>query len=306
MTHPAAKSPAPTSTDPVLEALRALPDGPWQDITPRVMDRIRAESDAETESVVSALRALPPIEGRDLTSGVMTAIHRIELHRRRLFFLYRGAAAAACAVLFLGIGLWKRETVVSVSEPQTALASIDLSTPSAAAAWLLEAQQPNGGWDTTALGGRPEHQPALTALGLLALHRQAPAANREAVLCGAEKLCDFQNHDGSFGRGDAVRINQGLVTAVLLELNQSLHSDALGESLASALSFSRRMSTQRDGFWGYTAEASDGTLFASGLPLRHGTATPEALNAELKLLLRHGTEASHNRFYQNCLVALSL
>lgn len=286
----------------VVRALESLPEEPRRDIAGRVMEAVREEDRREIEAVQEALRGLPPFEGRDIAPDVMARIRRGE-RRRKLAARFGWAAAAACAaaVLGAGIALWRPEAEAP------AVADVDLSTPAAGAAWLLAAQLPEGGWDTTAFGGRPEHKPALTALGLLALHRQDPAGNREAVRRGAEALCAQQHADGSFGRGGALRINQGLVTAVLLEINQSLHSEKLGESLASALSFSRRAMAMGDGSWGYTCEAGprNGALFASDAPARRGIELHEALEDGLHALPRLSPGADENRFYQSCLAVLA-
>ena len=283
----------------VVHALKALPEYPATDITGRVMAAVREENRREQDSIVEALRALPDVKRHDIAPSVMEKIRRMEFRRKRIALFLR-VSAAACAVAVVGAAWLLNQSAQNTDEP-------DLSTPAAGAAWLLEAQLPGGGWDTTAFGGRPEHKPALTALALLALHRQDPAGNREAVLRGAEALCAQQGADGSFGRGGALRINQGLVTAVLLEVNQSLHSERIGESLAAALSFARRAAATGDGSWGYSCDSApkDGTLFASDLPARRGPALRDALEEGLQSLPRMSPGAEENRFYQSCLAVLA-
>ena len=176
-------------------------------------------------------------------------------------------------------------------------------------AWLLARQSPEGGWDRETLGGRPEFAPALTALGLLALHRQDPAANREAVLRGALALCSMQAPDGSFGRGEALRLNQNLVSAVLLELNQDLRATPVGESIARALDFSRRQAAFGDGVWGYAGGAPKpraAGLF--GVPSDDGAPLLAALREGLRDLPRLCPAVSGGGFpfYNACLAALDL
>ena len=172
-------------------------------------------------------------------------------------------------------------------------------------AWLLERQLPQGGWDAETLGDRPEFAPALTALGLLALHRQAPEANREAVLRGATALCAMQAPDGSFGRGEALRLNQTLVSAVLLEINQSLRSPVLGEAIAAAQSFSRRAAASGDGTWGYASGAGRHPAAAGLFAAPGGSSPQQALRDGLRDLPRLRT-ADDTPFYTACLAALDL
>lgn len=287
----------------VVRALKSLPEAPRRDIAGRVMELVREEDRRELDAVQETLRGLPPFEGKDIAPDVMARIRRDE-RRRKMAVRFGRVAAAACAVALLGVGIARWH---SGADAPPVVADVDISTPEAGAAWLLAAQLPEGGWDTTAFGGRPEHKPALTALGLLALHRQDPAGNREAVRRGAEALCAQQHADGSFGRGGALRINQGLVTAVLLEINQSLHSERLGESLAAALSFSRRAMAMGDGSWGYSCEPGprNGALFASEAPARRGPELHEALEDGLHALPRLSPGADENRFYQSCLAVLA-
>lgn len=249
--------------------------------------QVQEQVQEDFNDVIGALRALPEREGRDLVPAVMEGVRRMRARELQRRIWLRGLAAAACVAVFVGGG-----AVSLVGKRPVGGVAMDLSTPEAGAAWLLASQLPGGGWDTTALGGRPEHGPALTALGVLALHRQDAEGNRAAVLRGVEALCGLQNEDGSFGHGGAVRINQGLVTAVLLELNQGLHSETIGEHLAGALAFSRRAAAMKDGAWGYRADVNCGR-FTAGMEV-----TPEMLEV--------GLQAEQNRFYRSCLAALAL
>lgn len=261
------------------------------------------------DSVLDTLRQVPSYPDVDIAPKVMRQVRRFEMRRRLAICLGRATAVAACVAILWGIQALHQASTDTSSLREVVLADTDLSTPEAGAAWLLAAQRPDGSWDTTAFGGRPEHQPALTALGLLALHRQNPEGNRQAVLHGAEALAALQGNDGSFGRGDALRINQGLVTAVLLELNQSLHSDRIGECLADALSFARRSATMGDGAWGYAdapMKRTDGALFAARFPVQRAPALHDALEDSLQALPRMAPDIDENRFYRSCLAAMAI
>ena len=302
--------PASNDFSHIEEALRRLADAPCPDIVPRVMERVREMDRVDIETTEAALRAIPPYAGRDIVPDVMAAIRARE---NRLLRLRRWGlgAVAACAVAALGIGTALRAPNPGrdVSLPaETTVADVDLSSPEAAAAWLRQAQRPDGSWDSAALGNRPEHWPALSALGLLALHRQDPVGNRDAVLRGAEALCARQEQDGGFGRGSAARLNHGLVTAVLLEVNQTLHSERVGESLAGALAFARRTAAMGDGSWGYSpsSQRDGGSLFAKTFPSRGAEFAKSTLDEGLDALPDCSPEEDENLFYRSCLAALDL
>lgn len=271
---------------------------------------------AEPDFVLEALRNLPDAaDGRDIVPDVLAAVRRIEARDRFFRPLRRYGIAAALALLAGGVVAlqsgWGRASAGASAAPAAIAGARDILTPADGARWLLEHQRPGGGWDTSVLGGRPEHRPALTALGLLALHRQDPDGNREAVLQGAEALCAMQGADGSFGPHGAVRLNQGLVSAVLLELNQTLRSPKVGASLSQALSYARRTVAMGDGSWGYSRSGEvgphDGALFAAASGALRAPELRQALEGGLQALPRLApTAAEQSRFYDSCIAALGI
>ena len=325
----------------VLQAARTEYE-PARDVTPAVMAAVAeidardieetlaelrgalADDDAGTAGVQQQGKGARPGKQKkrkgsakgDFTAATMRIVRtlaaeeRARAEKRRRFF--RDIArhilqTAAVAALLLGTA----RMLVAPTAPSQASLATSTTIPSrggAAGAWLLARQLPQGGWDAATLGDRPEFAPALTALGLLALHRQDPAANREAVLRGAAALCAMQAPDGSFGRGEALRLNQTLVSAVLLELNQSLQSPVLGETIAAALDFSRRAAASGDGTWGYASgHATAGRRPAAGLFAEPAEATSpqRALRDGLRDLPRLRPAAAAP-FYTACLAALDL
>ena len=317
---------------------------PARDIVPAVMAAVAEIDAADMADTVAMLREAFPDDGAETTQHVqlqggakkkrkgaakgdfvattMRAVRALaaeaaaRTEKRRLFFratVRHILQTAAVAALLLGtarmlVAPRPVSTVQGSLSTCAAAPSRGCATKGCAAEWLLARQLPQGGWDAATLGDRPEFAPALTALGLLALHRQDPAANRGAVLRGATALCAMQAPDGSFGRGEALRLNQTLVSAVLLELNQSLQSPILGEAIAAALDFSRRAAASGDGTWGYASgHAPAHRRHAAGLFAEPAdVASPQrALRDGLRDLPRLRPAAAES-FYTACLAALNL
>ena len=305
-----------------IRVLQGLPVyEPRRDVAPAVMEAVAAIDADDMAVTAEALRALALSDHqprRNVTHATMCAVRHLANNEPDPFFrlppLRAVLRAAAAAALFLGVAatLVQRPGVTESGEAtsRTAAASpLRVDSRSAARAWLLDRQLPDGGWDAETLGGRPEFAPALTALGLLALHREDPGADREALLRGVAALCAMQAPDGSFGRGEALRINQNLVSAVLLELNQDLRSPLVGSAIASALDFSRRQAAFGDGSWGYAgAPARPRAAGLFGVPANPGAPLLAALRDGLRELPRLCPAASGAGFpfYNACLVALDL
>ena len=311
-----------------IRVLQGLPVyEPRRDVAPAVMEAVAAIDADDMAATTEALRALALSDHqprRNVAHATMCAVrHLANNEPEPLFHLPSRVAllrAAAVAVLLLGATrmlVWspKSEVRSPKSEVRSAKSEVQLAdgAKSMAAreggAWLLERQTPEGGWDEATLGDRPEFAPALTALGLLALHRQDPAANHAAVLRGAAALCAMQAADGSFGRGEALRLNQNLVSAVLLELNQELRSPLVGQAIARALDFSRRAAASGDGAWGYAGGAPRpraAGLF--GAPANGDAPLLAALREGLRDLPRLCPAVSDGGFpfYNACLAALDL
>lgn len=304
---------APVEEAETIRPLQALPVyEPQRDVAPAVMEAVAAIDAADMAATADALRALPPYQPRrNVAHSILCAVRHLAKASPEPFFQLpsRWAAlrAAAVAALLLGTAGLLVQRPVGPSRGTVAAQGAPSASPvREGGAWLLARQLPQGGWDAATLGGRPEFAPALTALGLLALHREDPAANRTALLRGAEALRAMQAPDGSFGRGEALRLNQTLVSAVLLEINQTLQSPVLGESIAAALDFSRRAAASGDGTWGYASGAAHRRPAAAGLFASPGGTSPErALREGLRDLPRL-RPADDTPFYTACLAALDL
>lgn len=303
---------SPVEEAETIRLLAALPTyEPRRDIAPAVMEAVTTLDAAEMAAAAEALRAIPPPRPRrDITVSTMNAVRHIAKKERARPFLHLPSRAAllrtaAIAALLLGVA------GLLVRTPGAAPARGRASNPrTQAGAWLLERQRPGGGWDEATLGGHPECAPALTALGLLALHREAPDANREAVRRGAFALCAMQEADGGFGRGAALRLNQNLATAVLIELNRDLRSPLVGEAIARALAFSRRNEALGDGAWAYSGSGASKTRRAAA-----GLFGAPSDDAWLRAALRDGlrdlprfrpAREGAGAFYGACLTALDL
>jgi len=247
----------------------------------------------DRREMVDALLALPQAETVDLVSQVMSQIDQ----QRPAFNWRRGLTwtAAAAAMLVLTFSLLRPQPQAPLPAPAGAsVASLEdqpeEAPPSFAAAhaeavaWLVAQQQADGRWDVAALGGRRQHEPALTALALLAIRGEHDKPVCEQALeRGIAALVAMQNPDGSFGGdGDFRMYNHGMATTALLRLwdcGAASHHDALD----SAVAFTRR-AQQLGGGWGYqpgdghgqpNASVSAWQLEALGLARQHGWGDPQ-------------------------------
>ncbi len=247
----------------------------------------------DAEEIVAALRALPQAETVDLVSQVMTRLdqQRPAINWRR--GLIWTAAAAALLILTFSILREQPRTPLQTPAVDTVATTEDQTTeelPSFAAAhaeavaWLVAQQHEDGRWDVAALGGRRQHEPALTALALLAIRgQQEEPACEKALERGISALVAMQNPDGSFGGADDFMMyNHGMATTALLRLwdaGAAVHREALD----SAIAFTRR-AQQLDGGWGYQPGNGNGQpntsvsawqLEALGLARQHGWGDPQ-------------------------------
>lgn len=219
---------------------------------------------------LAALRALPPVEGRDITAAVIASLpaHRVDSPLRRL--LHQPLLRAAAVALAAGVGLslllrsaWQSPDTAAVPLPPVADAATPADARREAAEWLAAAQQPDGTWDVSALGGRDEHAPALAALALMALQDQANSLYEPALRKGATALLAMQRATGCFGKeGSFQMYNHGIATVALLRLQASGVLESPHEPLERAVAFIRS-AQQPEGGWGYQPGSSDDVANAS-------------------------------------------
>jgi hypothetical protein len=220
-------------------------------------------ADAEAfRAVVAQLRTWPESHVREgFSTRVMAKIDEAEARRERgtagyaRFALspWRGLAAAACAVLLLGIAYLTMNRLM----PRAARAGDD-------AAWLASAQEPDGSWDPASHGGSAAYRPALTALSALALARSGDAYE-EAVQKACLALARDQQPSGAFGgKGRAERYNHAITTYALASL--APRYPAVKPILSRAVAFIRESQTASGG-WDYVA-GSEGNAALTAWNLR--------------------------------------
>ncbi len=171
------------------------------------------------------------------------------------------ASAAAAAVIVVGVG-W-----IALRDrgdgPEGKLVTVE-SALLRAHAWLVAAQDPDGGWDPSHWEGDPEYRVGLSALAVLAL--ESGGARDEAaklsIARGVEFLSRKQTESGLFGREfRGAMYNHGLATLALTRVaarGEPVPPDVLERGLA------RLVALQRGGWWGYAAETSEDPPIPNG------------------------------------------
>lgn len=229
---------------------------------------------SEVTEIVAALRSLPQQEMPDIVPAVMARIagrRRLYLPELNLSRLARAAgillvAGAAALAIFHSFrhqitGPCLTFTERDKTEEETSLSASNAR--SEALAWLADTQRQDGTWDVLALGGRPAHAPALTALALMALQDADDDSFRETIMRGAEALRQMQSPSGLFGTEDPFMMyNHGMATVALLRIFSGHPQQSLKPALDAAIDFIRT-AQQPAGGWGYRPAALAGSAEAN-------------------------------------------
>jgi len=130
-----------------------------------------------------------------------------------------------------------------------------------ALAWLEASQEPDGGWDAARWGARPEFTVGVTALALLALGADRPAAlagpRAGTLRRGLDYLVRRQAAGGRFGpEGAGTMYNHSMATLALLEAWARRPEPAWGAAAERGLAFIRAEQRAAGG-WGYTRGPRD-------------------------------------------------
>lgn len=190
------------------------------------------------------------------------------------FVLWATAAAACLAIAAAGWTLYQRvfaeraaakppETLAGRTPPAPEKEPCPYATEAEqAVAWLCRTQEGNGSWDAAKWGAKKQFEPAVTALGLLAMlgdEENGPNPARDAARKAAIRyLLDQQNEAGHIGPVfDAAPYNHGIATVALLKAYEHGRNPALKTALDRALAAIVGRQTPEGG-WGYM-QTSDTT-----------------------------------------------
>ena len=222
---------------------------------------------AEAEAVRATVRQVRAAARREpspgLTRRILQALPAEPDARPAFHPAFWPLRIAAALLLAAGAGL----LVARVREHQQTRASLDRERltrqADAAAAWIAAQQEADGTWRPSRTGGNDAYRPALTALALMALQRQAPEAQAGAIRRGVAALVALQTPEGAFCRIRAARLyNHAFAANALFALPPRLAR--LPEVQAArdrALAFSLAAQTPQ-GAWDYDADGSGNTALS--------------------------------------------
>ncbi len=177
--------------------------------------------------------------------------------------LARPAQLALAASLVLLLGAW---FAVRIGERRDAAARQSLTlgrSADQAACWIAGQQEADGSWRPSRSGGADAYRPALTALSILALCRQAPERHAEAIRRGVRALTAMQTRDGAFGDHPHGRLyNHAFAGQVLFALPPAfVRMPGVGQARDQAIAFSLAMQNDQGG-WDYTRDGTGNTALS--------------------------------------------
>ena len=226
-----------------------------------------AETAAALRDTVRRMRAAPLREtSPDLTRRILQALPAEDAEPPRLRFTFRPLRAAAAAVLLLAVGL----SLLSATRVQRrrqdaagAQRQLLVRQSGAAAAWIASQQEADGTWSPSRTGGNDAYRPAMTALAIMALQQQAPAAQSAAIRRGAAALVAMQTEDGAFCRTRGARLyNHAFAANALFALPSPLSLEPdVRAARERALAFSLAAQNSQ-GAWDYTDDGTGNTALS--------------------------------------------
>ena len=225
---------------------------------------------AEAEAVRATVRQVRAAARREpspgLTRRILQALPAEDAEPPRLRFTFRPLRAAAAAVLLLAVGL----SLLSATRVQRrrqdaagAQRQILERQSGAAAEWIASQQEADGTWRPSRTGGNDAYRPAMTALAIMALQQQAPAAQSAAIRRGAAALVAMQTEDGAYCRTRGARLyNHAFAANALFALPSPLSLEPdVRAARERALAFSLAAQNSQ-GAWDYTDDGTGNTALS--------------------------------------------
>ena len=225
-----------------------------------------ADEVAATLRTVQAVREAPQrTPSADLTERIMQEAlpsdAPLATPRRRPFVAAWIAAAAALIILcgFVFYTLNREHQMTPHDLRAQALAQQTRQ----AADWIVDQQDADGAWSPSRTGGNEAYRPALTALAILALQRQAPTEYADAIRRGANALVAMQTETGAFCRNPGAQLyNHAFATTALLALPPELaQAPAIQAAGKRAIAFSLQAQNAQ-GAWDYARDGSGNTALS--------------------------------------------
>lgn len=220
-----------------------------------------AEAVRET---VRRMRAAPYREpSPGLTARIMQALPGARAPRPRMRLVFRLARAAALLVVLGGVVLVVTRNQDRRQATADAYRQRLVRQSGEAALWIAAQQEPDGTWSPSRTGGNDAYRPALTALAIMALQRQAPEAQAASIRRGVAALVAMQTPEGAFcQRRGAQLYNHAFAANALFALPEHLAREpAVEAARARALAFSLAAQNPQGG-WDYTADGPGNTALS--------------------------------------------
>jgi len=207
-------------------------------------DRLQEDGDLPCRDMTDVVMRRLPMDAADWTQ------------RGMLIFWGRALRIAAALVVVLGT----MHVVSNRRNPASGPVPVDMraSAVRSGQAWLLEQQEPDGGWDVAALGGRPEYAEALSGLAVLALAGGNASGCLLENIAPLKRAGDYllarQAGNGVISRDEnAAMYNHGIATLALLELHASLGDERMRPAIDKALAYLYEHQSPSGG-WGYRGD----------------------------------------------------
>ena len=218
----------------------------------------------EVRETVRRMRAAPYREpSPGLAERIMQALPGARAPRPRMRLVFRLARAAALLVVLGGVVLVVTRNQDRRQATADAYRQRLVRQSGEAALWIAAQQEPDGTWSPSRTGGNDAYRPALTALAIMALQRQAPEAQAASIRRGVAALVAMQTPEGAFcQRRGAQLYNHAFAANALFALPSPLSLEPdVRAARERALAFSLAAQNPQ-GAWDYTADGPGNTALS--------------------------------------------